>query len=255
MATPDDEPKTAEEKIAQLEQAALKSAEKLASTVATRMTDIGNTHETGSVGPKYFTPEDEIATIQEKAAQAKNAFNDRVDTKTTSEHTTEKGVKYHITETGVVRDNVLNINTTALEPKRYRINNNGKGQIIYKAGYAASTTAAALDLTIRNRLKEVATDQDIYNDLIKRQAGGETLSQAENNFMNKHQETLKEYTIEMTPDGNLVQKNPKGLQMTPTEVKDMKALEKQIENDIKAAAKEKSPLPNVFMLQKSSNSL
>jgi len=152
-------------------------------------------------------------------------------------HTTEKGTHYTVSENGISIDraNAPALgNIDRLMPKAYEIDDK-KG--MYACGPVRATIQSAGRMASQTRLKTTMIEHDVYNDMQKRQANGEKLSQIETTFMQKHEKDLKDWSLENV-NGSLVQTNPRGMQLTPTRVKNADAMAKQIEKDKKAATKD-----------------
>ena len=152
-------------------------------------------------------------------------------------HTTEKGTHYTVSENGISIDraNAPALgNIDRLMPKAYEIDDK-KG--MYACGPVRATIQSAGRMASQTKLKTTMIEHDVYNDMQKRQANGEKLSQIETTFMQKHEKDLKDWSLENV-NGSLVQTNPKGMQLTPTRVKNADAMAKQIEKDKKSATKD-----------------
>lgn len=187
-------------------------------------------------GPEYADDNKKIESIEKNAAKNVQKFNDSVDAKAAgNERVTEKGVQYKVTEKGVeMSGNAAALgNIDRLMPKMYEIQDSKT----YACGPVRGTINSAAKMAAQARVQNVMLGQEVYNDMKKRAANGESLKDAEKNFMTKHEKDLKDFTLEMTADGKLKQLNPKSaMQITPTPVKDAASLPKQVEKDIKATA-------------------
>lgn len=147
------------------------------------------------------------------------------------EFTTEKGTVYKVTENGIMRRQGV-ASSKGLEPKVYKVKDNGSGKTVYACGPVRSSIYNATTMAAQVQLSEVVVEHDIYNDMKKR-GDNSVGAQA---FMAKHEKDLDAWGLVKSGKG-LVQTNPKGrAALAYTEVKDLKALDKQVEKDKKESA-------------------
>ena len=175
--------------------------------------------------------EKEMVEVQRKTAADRANFEATYNAVKGSEFTTEKGTVYKVTENGIMyRQGVAS--SKGLEPRVYQVKDNGSGKTVYACGPVRRSMYNATTIEAQGRLSVVAVEHDVYND-IKKRGDNSVGAQA---FMAKHEKDLDDWGLVKSGKG-LVQTNPKGrVALAYTEVKDLKALDKQVEKDKKESA-------------------
>lgn len=117
-------------------------------------------------------------------------------------HRTADNITYYEEGNKIVFKGVRRYNVDRIMPKIER-----KKGMIYCGSHCAKVESS-LRAAVIPALQRLVTENSVYNDLLKREQQGETLSKVEQGFKKLHVENLAKEGIVITADGKLQQKNP-----------------------------------------------
>ncbi len=117
-------------------------------------------------------------------------------------HRTADNITYYEEGNKIVFKGVRRYNVDRIMPKIER-----KKGMIYCGSHCAKVESS-LRAAVIPALQRLVTENSVYNDLLKREQQGETLSNVEQGFKKLHVENLAKEGIVITADGKLQQKNP-----------------------------------------------